>query len=363
MQLNRLFALAGVAATAAARVLPANVSTSDGIVHTAGYFDPNKLASDGLWDKHQKKGDHYQCLFAADDEAAGRLVEDTRTPPSAQSVWKGNMYAEREIWNWHQNYFDEDNCNAEDLHLKDAFEAIGLSTECLEEDGHNQGWSLGHYDEFREDPDAGPYGGMLDIIKQTYQVGPKTYKSTGGYYSFVVNQHDGLIAALDISSPRNAVKTHWKSIDGTASPEDLPELQYGSDLMWGKWVEGNLNVKNLQWYVAHNVINDETSQIVPRALRNKLVPKLSVWPGTLFDKKEDPVEFQALIGSPIGGTIAIMLSQHKAELGNKEIYEVNVVTDEWSQKPNRKTEMHMFFHIRDVPKDEGDDKPVENGAE
>jgi hypothetical protein len=58
-----------------------------------------------------------------------------------------------------------------------------------------------------------------------------------------------------------------------------------------------------------------------------------------------------------------MLSQHKAELGNKEIYEVNVVTDEWSQKPNRKTEMHMFFHIRDVPKDKGDDKPVENGAE
>jgi hypothetical protein len=86
------------------------------------------------------------------------------------------LAAEREIWNWHQNYFDEDNCNAEDLHLKDAFEAIGLSTECLEEHGHNQGWSLGHYDEFREDPDAGPFGGMLDIIKQTYQVGPRTYK-------------------------------------------------------------------------------------------------------------------------------------------------------------------------------------------
>lgn len=66
--------------------------------------------------------------------------------------------------------------------------------------------------------------------------------------------------------------------------------------MWGKWVEGNPNVKNLQWYMAHNVINDETSEIVPRALRNKLVSKLSVWPGTLFDKKKDPVEFQALIG-------------------------------------------------------------------
>lgn len=65
--------------------------------------------------------------------------------------------------------------------------------------------------------------------------------------------------------------------------------------MWGKWVEGNPNVKNLQWYIAHNVVNDETSPIVTRALRKKL-SKLSLWPGTVFDKKKDVVEFQALIG-------------------------------------------------------------------
>ena len=86
------------------------------------------------------------------------------------------LAAERELWNWHQNYFDEDDCDIQYLHLVDAFKAIGLSTECEEEGGHNNGWSLGHYDEFREDPDGGPHGGMLPIIKQTYQVGATTYK-------------------------------------------------------------------------------------------------------------------------------------------------------------------------------------------
>lgn len=86
------------------------------------------------------------------------------------------LLAERELWNWHQNYFDKDDCDIQYLHLVDAFKVIGLSTECEEEGGHNNGWSLGHYDEFRVDPDSGHYGGILPIIKQAYQVGATTYK-------------------------------------------------------------------------------------------------------------------------------------------------------------------------------------------
>jgi hypothetical protein len=67
--------------------------------------------------------------------------------------------------------------------------------------------------------------------------------------------------------------------------------------MWGKWVENNPKVKNLQYYVVHNILNYETSVIVPRAMRNKLAPSLSIWPGTVFDKDKDKVEFQALIGT------------------------------------------------------------------
>lgn len=73
-------------------------------------------------------------------------------------------------------------------------------------------------------------------------------------------------------------------------------MQYGSDLIWGKWVEGNTNVKNLRVYAVNNVLNDETTAIVSRAMRNKLVSNLAVWPGTVFDKDKDSVDFQALIG-------------------------------------------------------------------
>src|SRR5690242_20822572 len=89
--------------------------------------------------------------------------------------------AERFTWNWHENYFDEDNCNFECLHLKDAFDALNVNSYCLEYDedstGHNVGWSLGHYDETRVDEsDPSGFSGMLPPIKQTYTVDGKTYK-------------------------------------------------------------------------------------------------------------------------------------------------------------------------------------------
>jgi hypothetical protein len=92
------------------------------------------------------------------------------------------------------------------------------------------------------------------------------------------------------------VKTHWRSIGGIAKDEDLPKLRYMSDLVWGKWVDNNPDVKNLRVYVVHNILNAETTTIISRAMRNKLVPKLSVWPGTVFNKEKDLVEFQAIIG-------------------------------------------------------------------
>ena len=96
MRFQLLFTLLlGCVAIAVARALPLNSSTgvvADGVVHTATDYSPTNIASDAIWDKYQKKGDHYQCLFEANDEGAGYLIEDERTPPSAQSIWKGSMY-------------------------------------------------------------------------------------------------------------------------------------------------------------------------------------------------------------------------------------------------------------------------------
>lgn len=97
MRLNCLLALLSYIAFTAALTLPLNPSTGavdDYAVPTAGDFSPGNIASDAWWDKYRNKGKHYQCLFEANDESAGRLVADARVPPSAQSVWRGSMYGE-----------------------------------------------------------------------------------------------------------------------------------------------------------------------------------------------------------------------------------------------------------------------------
>lgn len=47
-----------------------------------------------------------------------------------------------------------------------------------------------------------------------------------------------------------------------------------------------------------------------------------------------------------------VLTARRAELGNKEIYQINIVSDSYSTRPNQIAELHMFFHIRDVPPSE-----------
>lgn len=95
MHLNRLLGPIGFIALATARAFPSFTSLGNHTVQAAATYenyDPKNIASDAWWDKYSMKGSHYQCLFKANDEAAGRLVEDTRVPPSCQSLWKGSMY-------------------------------------------------------------------------------------------------------------------------------------------------------------------------------------------------------------------------------------------------------------------------------
>jgi hypothetical protein len=54
--------------------------------------------------------------------------------------------------------------------------------------------------------------------------------------------------------------------------------------------------------------------------------------------------------------MAILLAQHKAELGVKHITKVTIVTNDALAKPRfgeqPKNDLHIFFHIADVPADQ-----------
>jgi hypothetical protein len=73
-----------------------NVSAFDdpSLVIRALVFDPTNIASDEAWATYIHKGQYYQCLLESTDRLAGMGLRDTRTPPSAESAWQGDMVSE-----------------------------------------------------------------------------------------------------------------------------------------------------------------------------------------------------------------------------------------------------------------------------
>lgn len=54
-------------------------------------FDPKNIATDAAWAKYSAKGRWYGCLLDMQDEPCGRALGDVRSPPSAESVWQGDL--------------------------------------------------------------------------------------------------------------------------------------------------------------------------------------------------------------------------------------------------------------------------------
>jgi hypothetical protein len=156
---------------------------------------------------------------------------------------------------------------------------------------------------------------------------------------------------MNYESPKLGTIYNWGDRKATAS--DLPDLHFCSDILWGWWVRDNANVKTLRMYGAQNVVNDETSLISARILKKNNADRLTPWPGNQFDASTE--EGKALIGSPIGATIAHLLKGHKAELGIKHITKVTICTGDARPgfPPPKHTDLHVFFHIEDVPPDKG----------
>jgi hypothetical protein len=114
-------------------------------------------------------------------------------------------------------------------------------------------------------------------------------------------------------------------------------------------------VRNVKIYGANHVVNTETVRLLAVANRNT-GQRLQQWPGTVFYTNAN--EGKALVGSPIGATIAYFLMQHKAELRRKHITKVTVVTNEM----NAPFVVHMFFHIEDMPSDGAGTMDAVDGA-
>jgi hypothetical protein len=72
-------------------------------------WDPNDIAHDNEWRQATEKGSRLNCRLDANDEAAGRLWYDTRTPPSARSEWADvQLTNDLPRWGWHVGVYDQE---------------------------------------------------------------------------------------------------------------------------------------------------------------------------------------------------------------------------------------------------------------
>ncbi|KAH7080614.1 hypothetical protein BKA63DRAFT_563290 [Paraphoma chrysanthemicola] len=333
---------------------------------TAGYFDRNDYADNAMWDRYVQKGEHFKCLMVATDVGAGFLIQDTRKPPSAASRWTGDLQQELKTWFWHEGPTKRGtNCDCDKMRLTNVFQGLGLNGKPMWSDegqpagGDNVCANIEHINSYDFiDPTADKKIKKAPKL-QKYKVGEKEFSATGAFFEFAWNFNGGAIIGKNLEGPAVAAKWNWAN-DGPWTKEDLPVLSHCSEIYWAYWARGNPNIRGLRIYGAHNVVNDATSKLVARAFRNKDVEKLTSWPGVEF--AAGTPEGTALIGSPISASIVHMLVGHKAELGIKHITKVTVVTQDPlpSRIEPKFKEMHLFFHIEDVPADKiPEDKPGE----
>jgi hypothetical protein len=68
---------------------------------------------------------------------------------------------------------------------------------------------------------------------------------------------------MNLENPLVETKYNW---DRLATPSELLELRFCSDILWGYWVHNNPNIKSLRMYSTHNVVNEDTAPLIVRAL-------------------------------------------------------------------------------------------------
>jgi hypothetical protein len=98
-------------------------------VHVAAYWDPSVTFDDNAWYKAIEKGARLTCRLDANDEAAGRLWEDTRNLPSARSEWADTQLThDLNYWGWRESDWDQAYvCDYSDDDNNDHIHKIGRS--------------------------------------------------------------------------------------------------------------------------------------------------------------------------------------------------------------------------------------------
>ncbi|KAH6060440.1 hypothetical protein HBI67_137360 [Parastagonospora nodorum] len=232
--------------------------------------------------------------------------------PYTQSPWDGSELGK---WGYSRDTQDEERneytCNFARYGMRPAFRDLDIDMRPVEHGGPNHCFSVQHR--------AGP------SIKKL----PDGQQETGGFARIGINVVSGIIYFLARSSPEVAAEAYW----------DVDEAS------WNQIAGGTNNLQNIKYFIAMQITNDETLEIVPRALKAMGVSdgQAKLWPGTGFtvgaENETEKEAADALIGCHNGLAAGYFLLQHKRQLGGaKYIWKVVV----FKSDPG---ELQLLFYV------------------
>lgn len=131
--------------------------------HIAVFDDDTASAAD--FDRFALKGGALMCALEGTDQTAGRQLQDTRNPPSAASLWVGDLRQDLHEWYWRERSPGSYSCQFNGhWQFGDTLRSLGLDGRSTLEGGDNACYRIEHWD-----PDKQENGQRVPVINQWYR--------------------------------------------------------------------------------------------------------------------------------------------------------------------------------------------------
>ncbi|KAJ8107057.1 hypothetical protein OPT61_g9127 [Boeremia exigua] len=135
-------------------------------------FEGDEFASDADWQKFTNKGGTLMCGLDGNDEEAGLLMDDKRVPPSAASLWTGDLRQELTTWGWTEIDSSGYACDLDEYwHMTSMMEALDLNAKPQSNGGDNVCYRVEHWN-----PKQVKDGQRVPAINQWYNVDGTDYQ-------------------------------------------------------------------------------------------------------------------------------------------------------------------------------------------
>ncbi|KZM27505.1 uncharacterized protein EKO05_0005255 [Ascochyta rabiei] len=166
-----------------------------------------------------------------------------------------------------------------------------------------------------------------NIDDQTY-ANPRTghtVRVTGALYQFAINAKDGVIVIAKQYSAAHQSQYRRPPVQAPA----LPDLRSSSDITWLAWKPYHDKGVKLHHIITWSVTNGATQRLVAAAIEAASDESLrdadkALRPYPWVGWTADQTPGSLILGSPNGVGIGYLLVQHKPELGNRRVRNIEV---------------------------------------